>query len=208
MNILQQLKWRYAVREFSDKTVAKADICEFVEAMRLTPSSYGLQPYRLFVVEDIEVKSQLLPHAMGQTKVRDCSSLFVLASKTSLSEADIDQHFTLTEELRGLMPGTSDGFKAHVKEVILHMSPQEQAIWAAQQAFIALGNLLTVAALKEVDACPIGGFEPQGFNQVLGLDNMGLNATVICALGYRSAQDSSALAAKVRVHTDHFCLTI
>lgn len=208
MNILHQLNWRYAVRNFSEKSIAATDVDELIEAVRLTPSSYGLQPYRLIVIDSEEMKEKLLPYSMGQTKVKECSHLFVLASQTSLSEGVIDDYFTRTEEVRELESGTTDGFKAHVKEVMLKMPQSEQAKWADQQAYIALGNLLTVAAIKEIDACPMGGFEAEGFNKVLGLDSLGLKTSVICALGYRSTEDLSADAAKVRMASKDFCLSL
>ncbi len=208
MNILDSLSWRYAVRQFSKQKLDSEVVNELVEAVRLTPSSYGLQPYKLIVVSSDKVKEQLLPFAMGQTKVRDCSHLFVLASQTSITESLIDQYFDKLESLRDLSSGSTVGFKSHVKQVMLGKSKLEQANWAEQQAYIALGNLLTVAAANKVDACPMGGFEADGFNKVLGLDTLSLHTSVICALGFRAHNDLSAEAVKVRADLQEFCVRV
>jgi nitroreductase/dihydropteridine reductase len=208
MNILESLNWRYAVREFNDRQIETTTINELIEAVRLTPSSYGLQPYKLIVVSDEKTKEQLLPYSMGQTKVRDCSHLFILATKTSLNDKFIDEYFEKLESKRELKPDSTQGFKSHVKQVILNKSKPEQVSWSEQQAYIALGNLLTVAAAKRIDACPMGGFEPEGYNQVLGLNALGLQATVICALGYRNNEDWSADAVKIRVSQNEFCVKV
>ncbi|MCC2605745.1 NAD(P)H-dependent oxidoreductase [Planctobacterium marinum] len=207
MSIIEDLEWRYAVREFSDEVIPQEDIDELVEAVRLTPSSYGLQPYKLLVIKDQSIKSKLLAFSMGQTKARDCSHLFVFASQMNINDEYIDTHFQLTEKIRQLQEGTTNGFKQHVKDAILGMSENDRKHWADQQAFIALGNLLTVAATKRIDACPMGGFEAEGYDKILNLKEKGLRSVVICTLGYRSNADTSALSPKVREPLNSFCIT-
>ncbi|MBU3005320.1 NAD(P)H-dependent oxidoreductase [Paraglaciecola arctica] len=208
MSVIDALTWRYAVREFSNKEIPAQDIHELADATRLTASSYGLQPYKLVVVESREMREALLPHAMGQTKVLDSSHLFILASNNEIDDHFIEQYFAMTARVRGVDPQSVAGFKQHVKDVILGMPKGGRKQWADQQAFIALGNLLTVAALKGIDACPMGGFDAEGFDEVLGLKDKGLRSCVICALGYRSEYDSSAQAKKIRVDFDNFMLRV
>ncbi|EWH10239.1 nitroreductase [Catenovulum agarivorans DS-2] len=208
MEIISALNWRYAVREFSEQTIESATIDKLAEATRLSASSYGLQPYRLIILRDTATRQQLLQHAYGQTKVRDSSHLFILAIQTQINEAFIDNHFNMVENQRGLQAGALAGFSNHVKEAMLPMSQLELSQWAENQAHIALGNLLTVAAIEQVDACPMAGFNKAGFDHVLGLKHKGLSSSVICALGVRSSSDASAKYVKTRVPQNQFCIRL
>ena len=208
MSILEALKWRYAVREFSDKQLPKDVITEIVEATRLSPSAFGLQPYKLLVIKSAEVREKLLQYSMGQTKVRDCSHLIVLTVKTSIDANFIEQHFTNVEQERNLEQGALSGFSQHVKSVMLSMSSEQLQQWAENQVHIALGNLLTTAAINKVDTCPMAGFEKQGFDDVLGLAEVGLRSSVICALGVRASTDASSADRKVRLPVDDFSVEI
>lgn len=208
MSILEALNWRYAVREFSDTQLSDEVIAELVEAMRLSPSAYGLQPYKLLIVKSAELKKELLPYSMGQTKVRDCSHLFVLTVNTTIDANFIEQHFAHVEQERNLEQGALNGFTQHVKDVMLSMSAQQLQQWAENQAHIALGNLLTTAAIQKVDTCPMAGFENQGFDEVLGLAAFGLRSAVICAVGARATTDASSAERKVRLPIKDFSLEI
>ncbi|MEW9799639.1 NAD(P)H-dependent oxidoreductase [Alteromonas sp. CYL-A6] len=208
MNILDALNWRYAVRQFNNDTLSNEQINELTEATRLTASSYGLQPYRLLVISSKEIREKLLPHSMGQNKVRDCSHLFVLAVKTNIDAEYIDKHFTMAEQQQKLEPGALAGFSSHVKEVMCSMTFEQLANWAENQAHIAIGNLLTAAALAGVDACPMAGFDHAGFDEVLNLTEQQLSATVICALGRRCISDKSAEKPKVRIPAAEFVIEI
>ncbi|MBN7819742.1 NAD(P)H-dependent oxidoreductase [Bowmanella yangjiangensis] len=208
MAILEALNWRYAVREFSNTKLSDDVIAELVEATRLSPSAYGLQPYKLIVIKSPEIKALLLPYAMGQKKVGDCSHLFVLTVNTRIDAKFIEQHFAHVEYERGLAAGTLAGFEQHVKEVMLSLSTEQLHQWAENQVHIALGNLLTAAAIKGVDACPMAGFENQGFDEVLGLAEKQLRTSVICALGERAKTDASAGQRKVRLPVSDFSVEI
>ena len=198
--LLDALRWRYATKAFDANRKISADVWSALEeSLVLSPSSFGLQPYRFLVINDPATRERLLPHAWGQRQVVDASHFIVFAARTSVTEAEIDTfiaHIARTRGVtpeslasyRGMMTGTllSDGFKP--------LAPQ----WTARQAYIALGNLLTSAALPGVDACPMEGFVPAEFDQVLGLPAQGLAAVVCCALGYRSIEDKYAVTPKVR----------
>ncbi len=208
MNTIDALNWRYAVRQFNNHILSNAQINNLTEATRLTASSYGLQPYRLLVISSKEVREKLLPHAMGQNKVRDCSHLFLLAVKTNIDAEYIDKHFTMAEQQQNLELGSLEGFAKHVKEVMCSMTTEQLANWADNQAYIALGNLLTAAAIAGVDACPMAGFDKAGFNEVLNLTSQQLSVSVICALGNRCDSDSSAKNPKVRIPASEFVVEI
>lgn len=198
--LLDALRWRYATKAFDANRKISAEVWSAIEeSLVLSPSSFGLQPYRFLVIKDPATRERLLPHAWGQRQVVDASHFVVLASRTQVTEAEIDTFIAriartrgVTSEslasYRGMMTGMllSDGFKPLVPH------------WTARQAYIALGNLLTSAALLGVDACPMEGFVPAEFDQVLGLRAQGLAVVVCCALGYRHADDKYAIAPKVR----------
>lgn len=208
MNILNQLNWRYAVRRFNETKISGHQIEELAEATRLTASSYGLQPYKLLVIESDEVRDALLAYSMGQIKVKESSHLFVLACNSSIDDNFIDHYFARMASERSIHESSLMDFKQHVKDAILGMTVEQRDHWADQQAYIALGNLLTVAALKEIDACPMGGFDNKGFDQVLGLKELGLRSCVICTLGYRSVDDESANDKKVRQVQEQFLIQV
>lgn len=204
MNVLDALNWRYAVREFADTKLDETLVSELVEATRLSPSAYGLQPYKLIIIRSDSLKAKLLEHAMGQSKVKHCSHLFVFAVNKFIDEQFIAQHFAHLERERKLQAGTLSGYQQHVTDVMLSLTTEELQQWAENQAHIALGNLLTSAAILRVDTCPMAGFEKQGFDEVLELAKRGLKSTVICALGERADSDASADERKVRLSVDNF----
>ena len=208
MNLLDALNWRYAVREFADTTLDEEVVSELVEATRLSPSAYGLQPYKLIVIHSDSIKTKLLDYAMGQSKVKHCSHLLVFAVNTTINEQFIAQHFAYFERERSLENGALAGYQQHVKEVMLPLTTEQLQQWAENQAYIALGNLLTSAAIRRVDTCPMAGFEKQGFDKVLGLAKHGLKSTVICALGERAESDVSAAERKVRLSIDSFSMEL
>ncbi len=205
MDYLKALNWRYAVRQFAEAELEQALIERLVEAARLAPSSYGVQPYRLLIVKDKNLREQLLEHSFGQDKVRDSSHLAVFATSTASAATLLAQHMARVKAAR---PELSAQQLAAMEESIggtLHSFNAEQLLsWSQQQTFIALGHFITAAALEGVDACPMGGFVPAAYDQVLGLAEQALTATVICTLGERHRDDASASYAKVRVAAEEF----
>lgn len=208
MNLIKSLNWRYAVKQFNNKSVSHDQLAQLIEVVRLTPSSYGLQPYKLVVVETDKIREQLVEHSYGQDKVANSSHLLVLATYQNIDQALIDRYFTLLAKTHGRDPESLQGFKNHVQDAILSKSDSERAIWAAKQAYIALGNLTTALATMEIDGCPMEGFDAGAFNQVLNLTEQGLNATVICPIGYRAETDTAAQATKVRPSNEDFLVRI
>jgi nitroreductase len=208
MNIIEALNWRYAVREFSAERIDEQKIEQLLDAARLSATSYGLQPYRMIRVEDIGIRQQLLPHSFGQQKVVDCSHLVVFAAETDVGDEMVDRYIDSVANTRGISIHDLAGLADHMKSVFSDMSPAQKREWAHQQVHIALGTLLTAAAMMQIDSCPMGGIEPAGYDQVLGLTERGLETSVICALGVRHPQDDNAGLQKVRYGQSEMVMTV
>lgn len=198
--LLDALNWRYATKTFDPARKIPADTWAALEdSLVLSASSFGLQPYRFLVVSDPAVRAQLMPHAWNQRQVVDASHFVVFASRTSVTEPEIDALVKLTSTARGIPAEALAGYRGMMTGMLLAEGFRGFAPhWAARQAYIALGNLLTSAALLGVDTCPMEGYVPAEFDRILGLPEQGLTAAVACALGYRSATDKYAGLPKVR----------
>lgn len=198
--LLAQLNWRYATKQFDTKRkISAADWAALEEALLLSPSSGGLQPWSFIVVTDPALRQKLVPVSYGQTKVAESSHLVVFAAKKNFNEADVDAHIAHTAKVRGVPVESLAEFRGMLVGGIVQAKDEStRAEWAARQTYIALGTLLTSAALLGIDACPMEGFDPAQYDKILGLGEKGLFSTVICTLGYRAETDSYADLPKVR----------
>lgn len=198
--LLADLNWRYAVKAFDPEKTISHEIWKVLEeALVLTPSSFGLQPWKFFVITDKEMKAKLRTASWGQAQVTDCSHYVVFASKKKINTQDIDAFLALTAEVRGVEIASLQGYrKVIVNHLVEAGVSQTVNHWAANQTFIALGNFMTSASLLKVDTCPMEGFVPQEYDKILGLEAQGLTASVCCAAGYRSESDKHASLAKIR----------
>lgn len=205
MDYLKALNWRYATRQFSETELDQEVIERLVEAARLAPSSYGVQPYRLLLIKDKALREQLVEHSFGQDKVRDSSHLAVFATSTASGDALLAQHMARVKAARPeLSTEQLVAMEQSIGGTFASFSAEQLLTWSTQQTFIALGHFICAAALEGVDACPMGGFVPQGYDEVLGLADKALTASVICTLGERHGDDSSAGYTKVRVAEQDF----
>jgi len=198
--LLQALQWRYATKAFDASRRIEAETWQALEqALVLTASSYGLQPWKFLVITDPAIRAELRPHSWNQSQITDCSHLVVLLKKRLITAADADQLITATAAARGLDPSLLEGYRKMI-QVDLIDGPRSQVIgaWAANQVYIALGNLLTSAALLGVDTCAIEGFSPPEYDRILKLEADDYQSCVVCACGYRSGDDKYASLAKVR----------
>jgi len=198
--LLNALNWRYATKVFDSGRNIPTHVWQTLErALVLSPSSYGLQPYRFLVINDPAKRAELLPHSWNQRQVVDCSHYVVFTARTRMTEADVDKLIARTTDVRKI-PAQSQNFYRDMMLGDLVKGPRSKITheWATRQAFIALGNLLTCAAVLGVDACPMEGFVPAEYDRVLGLENSGYASVVCCALGYRAANDKYASQPKVR----------
>jgi len=198
--LLDQLNWRYATKQFdADKKISAADWATLETALQLTPSSAGLQPWHFFVVTNPEMREKLKPAAYGQGQIGNASHLVVFAAKTNFSEADADAHLANVAKTQGVSTEALTPLRGMIiGGIIKGMDETARNAWSRNQIYIALGNLLTSAAVLGIDACPMEGFDRAQFDEILGLKSKGLASAVIATLGYRSATDKYAAAAKVR----------
>jgi nitroreductase/dihydropteridine reductase len=208
MNITEALNWRYAVRKFTTERIEEDKVNELLTATRLSASSYGLQPWRMVVVDDIETRKRLYEYAMGQDKVINCSHLVVLAAQTDIGDVTVDRYMNALTKVRDLPADVLASISTHMKEVIGGMSEGRRREWAHEQVYIALGTLLTAAAVMKIDTCPMTGFESEGFDRILGLHERSLESSVICALGVRDPKDENALLPKVRYGDAEMVITV
>ncbi len=198
--LFAQMNWRYACKKFdSTKTIREADWNILCESLRLSSSSYGLQPWKFVVVQSPELRQQLLPLSWGQTPVTDASHFVVFTYKEKMDEAHITKFIEQTAKVRGVDAAGLEGYK---KMMIgdLVQGPRSQVInwWAQRQSYIAMGSFLTTAALMEIDTLPMEGLDPAGYDKVLELEGTGYKTVAAIACGYRAADDKYALAKKVR----------
>lgn len=199
MNLIDHLNWRYATKMFDPKRkVSKQDMELLKEAIRLSVSSYGLQLYKVLIIENNEVKAALRKASWDQSQITDASQLFVFCNYT----LDYDRHVDdFVERIITAQGSSSDGIKQYgesIKANIAKMSAEERKSWSEKQTYLALNNLLIACAELKIDACPMEGFNNQAYNSILGLDELGLNAAVIAPVGYRSALDKTQNRKKVR----------
>lgn len=204
MNVIDALNWRYAVKTFSEAKLQDNQLENLLEAARLSPSSYGLQPYKIIVVKSQALRERLLPFAYGQKQVVNSSHLLVFAARTDIGPHLVNDYVHLALKNPDSSAESLAGFSKMVNNALAEMNNNQALEWAKQQAFIALGNTLTCAALMGIDACPMGGFNAQEFDKELALTARNLTSTVICPVGVRRATDKHGQRSKVRVDIERF----
>ncbi|MCG9790913.1 NAD(P)H-dependent oxidoreductase [Flavobacterium algicola] len=206
---LENQNWRYATKKFdASKKITAEDLNFLKEAIRLTASSYGLQPYKVFIVESPELRAKIQPVAWGQSQIVDASHLIVFANVVSISEEEINQYVKNICETRDLPIESMAGYADFMKSKILSLPEDSKNIWSSKQAYLAMGNLMNAAAEKQIDVTPMEGFVPEQVNEILGLDKLGLNATLITTVGYRHAEDVSQHYKKVRKSQEELFTTL
>lgn len=207
--LLENLNWRYATKKFdATKKISEADLNTLKEAVRLAASSYGLQPYKVVIVENPELREQLKAAAYGQTQITDSSQLFIFANDLNAGPESVAAYIKNISETRGVPVEALGGFADMMNGVISNLSQENKNIWTAKQTYIALGALLAAAAELKIDATPMEGFNAAAFNEILGFDKLGLNASVIATVGYRHDEDDAQHYKKVRKSHEELFITI
>jgi nitroreductase len=198
--LIQALNWRYATKVFDPaRKISEADLKTLEQSLMLTPSSFGLQPYRFVVVADPQLKVRLREASWGQAQITDCSHLVVFLARQQMTEADVDRLIQRTVQLRGGRAEDLAGYRGMMVGTLV-TGPRAATVpeWAARQTYIALGQLMASAALLGLDACPMEGLDPSQYDEILGLKATPFRTVVACAVGYRAEGDKYATLAKVR----------
>lgn len=206
---LDNQNWRYATKKFdATKKISTEDLNTLKEAIRLSSSSYGLQPYQIIIVENPEVREKLLAAAYGQKQVVDASHLIVFANEINFGEEGILKFSKNMSETRGISLDSIQAYVDYMKSNITGLPEETRNIWTAKQTYLALGNLLNAAAELKIDVTPMEGFNPSQVNGILGLDKLGLNASLMATVGYRSEEDDTQHYKKVRKSNEELFITI
>lgn len=198
--LLDALRWRYATKQFDPTRTIPADTwAALEEALVLSPSSYGLQPWTFLVIEDAALRAELRPHSWNQAQITDASHLVVFLARRTIEATDLDRLIGATSATRGVPADQLDFYRQMMQKDLVD-GPRSAVIatWASNQVYIALGNFMTAAALLQVDTCPIEGFSPPDYDRLLGLEDSPYRSAVVCAAGYRDPADKYAQLAKVR----------
>ena len=208
MALLEQLNKRYATKKFdASKKISSKDISTLQEAIRLSASSYGLQAYKVIVVENDAIRKQLRAVAWDQPQITDASQLLVFAYESNFDETGVDRFVQNIAETRNIDASSLSGYSDMMKGS-LKRPKEELHNWLARQPYIALGFGLVAAAELNIDSCPMEGFDPEQFDEILGLKAKGLKSVVLLAVGYRSSEDGYQHLAKVRRSKEELFITI
>ena len=203
---IESLNWRYATKSFDpSKKVSEEMLEKLLQTMSLAPSSFGLQPWKFFIVTKPETKSKLIEFAWNQPQITECSHLIVLASKTSMDADYINAYANRIVQERGLQPADIEGYRSMMLGALPMMQGEAGNAWMTKQVYIALAFLMAACAEARIDCCPMEGFEPAKFDEILGLPAKGFHAKVLCPIGYRSSNDQTANAKKIRFSKSEVC---
>ncbi|MEX1119654.1 MAG: NAD(P)H-dependent oxidoreductase [Terrimicrobiaceae bacterium] len=199
-DLLSALQWRYATKKFdSNRKIDDSTWQVLEESLVLAPSSFGLQPWKFFVIDDAQIRESLVPASWGQTQVTEASHVVVLAAKNPVTPDDVQAHLVRTAEVRGVAVETLEGLGKMVKGFVTAPPyPLDLKEWATRQVYLALGTFMTSAALLGIDTCPMEGIAPATYDKILGLEGSGYETVVVCCAGFRSDGDKYASLPKVR----------
>jgi nitroreductase/dihydropteridine reductase len=199
MSLIEKLNWRYATKKFDHtKKLSPAQLDELLKAVHLSPSSAGLQSYKVIVVEDAATRQKLREAANGQSQLTDASQIIILASETNLDAAYVKNYIDHVAKSRNIGRDNLEGFEQMINSNVSGLTADQKINWSHKQAYIALGVLLTAAAELGIDACPMEGFSAEKFDEILGLKEKGLTTAVIAAIGFRAEDDGYSKLVKVR----------
>lgn len=199
MEIIKNLNWRYATKKFDkDKKISVEQLKLLMETIRLAPSSYGLQLYKVLIIEDREIREELKQASWNQSQITDSSALVVFCNYNNVYHNHIDEYINMKCEKENKCYDDLKGYADFMKQKLNEMKETERNAWTIRQTYIALGVFLTACAELKIDACPMEGFEPEKYNEILGLKSKNLNASVIVPIGYRAESDTTQFLPKVR----------
>ena len=206
---IEHLKWRYAVKKFdSEKILSKDKIEGLKHAFNLTATSYGLQPIKMVVVQNKDLQKKMVSSSFGQRQVENASHVLVICIENMIDKAFIDQYFRLVKSVRGTSDNLLKPFKEALVDSFSKKEMDEIRTWCTNQAYLAMGNLLSYCALEEIDSCPMEGFLPEEYDKLLGLKEMGLTSVLVLPVGYRAENDPFSKMEKVRKNVEESIIEI
>ena|SRR5690606_28915594 len=203
MDIIESLEWRYATKKFdSTKKLSSFKINILKQAFNLTATSFGLQTINLLIIEDLDLRKSLLPYTYKQSQVVDASHLLVICINETISDADVNDYFDSIGKIRETPETILSPYRKNLIETMKGMTIEQQQQWSMNQAFIVLGNLMTVCAMEHIDSCPMEGFVPSKYDEILNLKEKSLKSALLLPVGYRAEDDMFAGFKKVRKQID------
>ncbi|MEH6537259.1 MAG: nitroreductase family protein [Psychroserpens sp.] len=199
MTTIEKLKWRYATKKFDDSKILSEEKLNILkQAFNLTATSFGLQTISLLIIRDKAIREALVEHSYHQKQVFEASHLLVICIKDNILSEDVDEHFDNVKDVRATPETILSTYRKDLKKMMKGMSVKERQDWSVKQAYIILGNLMTVCAIEQIDACPMEGFTPKAYDDILKLKEMNLKSVLLLPVGYRSEDDMFADLKKVR----------
>lgn len=209
MNCIDSLQWRYAVKKFDEKkTLSKNKISTLKEAFNLTATSYGLQPVKLVILQNKEIQKSLVAHSWNQPQVAQASHLLVFCIPKEYSIGEVENYFKLVKKIRNTPDKILNPFKKFLTEDIEKKTKEELFLWNKNQAYLAMGNLLTVCAIEQIDSCPMEGFISKKYDEILGLDKQNLTSVLVMPIGFRAEDCYMKDLKKVRKKIDNVIIEI
>jgi nitroreductase len=197
--LLDDLNWRYAAKSFDpSKKLTEDQVNTLAESLRLSASSFGLQPWKFIFVSNQETKNKLLAQSWNQAQVTECSHHIVLCYQDNFGDDDVDRFLKSTADARNVGVETLEGFGKVMKGFLSSKDLDQKHTWMKDQVYLALGSLLVVCAEMRIDACPMEGINQNEYDKILGLDKTGWKTAVACPVGFRASGDKYAELAKVR----------
>lgn len=208
-DIIKNLEWRYAVKKFdSERLLSHRNIEKLKQAFNLTATSYGLQPIKMVVLQNKSLQQALVPFSMKQQQVAQASHVLVICIETNVDSDYIVDYFKRIKEIRGTSDEILTPFKESMVSSFSTKGTDEIQSWSKNQAYLALGNLLTICAMEKIDSCPMEGFQPEEYDRLLGLKDKGLTSVLVLPVGYRAIDDIFSGFKKVRKNLDDSIIDI
>ena len=200
MDIIKQLQWRYATKKFDiTKKISDKKLETLKQAFNLTATSFGLQTIKLVIIENTELREKLVQHSFNQKQVLEASHLLVICIQEDVHEMDVIAYYNNIKDIRNTSETILKPYRENLISMMDKMSILERQQWSKHQAYIALGNLMTVCAVEGIDSCPMEGFLPLKYDEVLDLEAKGLKSVLLLPVGYRADDDMFASFEKVRM---------
>jgi len=197
--IIESLSWRYATKKFdTNKKLSEDKIKTLKEAFNLTATSFGLQTISMLVISNEDLKKSLIEHAYNQKQVYEASHLLVICIQHDIKDEDVNDYFDNIKVIRNTPETILESYRNYLLQSMRDKSVEERQQWSMNQAYIALGNLMTVCAVEGIDSCPMEGFNPEKYDEILNLKDKGLKSLLLLPVGYRAEDDMFATFKKVR----------